>query len=186
MPRVKKFDQEKVFEKALHLFWEKGYEATSLSDLTDQLGIGKGSFYDTFGSKKQLFDNCLSAYRMKGYEALDSFLAKKTNPIEGIAYFLDKHTEMMFADTEAKGCFIANSTVELSDDSAMQFFLKEHFQVMKSKLVEYLDTGSFKNDVDALAESILLHVTGISVLSKVNKDRSVFDKSNALFMQLIK
>ncbi len=185
MPRIKMFDQEEAFGKALDLFWEKGYEATSLSDLTAHLNIGKGSFYDTFGSKKQLFDNCLSAYRMNAFEMLDSFIAEKPDPHEGVAYFIDKHTEMMFTDTISKGCFIANSTVELSDDSETQDFLREHYQIMKSKLVDYLNRGSFKNDVDTLAESILVHMTGISVLSKVNTDKSVFDKSNALFMQLV-
>ncbi len=53
------FDEEKALGKALDLFWEKGYRATSLNDLTIRLSIGKGSFYDTFGSKKQLFDSCL-------------------------------------------------------------------------------------------------------------------------------
>ena len=55
MPRVKTFDQKEALGKAMELFWEKGYEATSLSDLTTRLNIGKGSFYNTFGSKRQLY-----------------------------------------------------------------------------------------------------------------------------------
>ena len=52
--RPKIFDQEKALEKASKLFWEKGYEATSLEDLITVMGIQKGSFYNTFGNKKQL------------------------------------------------------------------------------------------------------------------------------------
>jgi TetR/AcrR family transcriptional repressor of nem operon len=48
---MKKFSEEQALGQALELFWKKGYEATSLNDLTSKLNIGKGSFYDTFGSK---------------------------------------------------------------------------------------------------------------------------------------
>ncbi len=186
MPRVKLFNEEEALGKALELFWEKGYESTSLSNLTTHLSIGKGSFYDTFGSKKQLFDNCLEAYRISSMEVVDSFLAEKQNPVEGVEYFLNKHTEFMLADTKSRGCFIANSTVELSASTQIQEFLKGHNKIMKSKLMDYLSTGSFTNDIEVLADTILNHLTGISVMSKFIKNKEVFDKSNALFMQLIK
>ena len=92
----------------------------------------------------------------------------------------------MLADSEPKGCFIANSTVELSSSPEIQEFLKEHNQMMKSKLIDYLSTGSFTNDIEVLTDTILNHLTGISVMSKIIKDKEVFKKSNALFMQLIK
>ena len=56
MPRVKMFNEQEALEKAMLLFWEKGYTATSLNDLTQSMGISKGSFYDTFHGKHDLFE----------------------------------------------------------------------------------------------------------------------------------
>lgn len=52
MARTREFDEEKVLEAAMQLFWEKGYEATSLSDLTARMGIQRPSIYSTFGDKR--------------------------------------------------------------------------------------------------------------------------------------
>jgi len=186
MPRVKLFNRDEALMKALMLFWEKGFESTSLSDLTKKLGIGKGSFYDTFGSKKNLFQEALESYRATAFNTLDSMLIETANPVDGIRTFLDKHTEMMFSDPSSKGCFIVNTTTELSDDEYVQSYLCEHNEKMKFKLVEYLKKGSFSTDQEILADLILTHVTGISVLSKHIKDKARFQASNDLFMQLIK
>jgi len=63
MARTREFDEEKVLEAAMQLFWEKGYEATSLSDLTARMGIQRPSIYSTFGDKKELFEAALRRYK---------------------------------------------------------------------------------------------------------------------------
>lgn len=185
MPRVKMFDRNEALMKALYLFWNKGFETTSLTDLTTELNIGKGSFYDTYGSKRDIFDEALDVYKIQGYETLDLIFSEKSNPIEGIKNFLEKHTEIMLEDSNTKGCFIANSTSELSNDEKISTFLKEHNSIMKSKLVNYLRKGQFKEDVDVIADAILTHATGISVLSQIIKDKSRFKASNDLFIKLL-
>lgn len=64
MARTREFDEEKVLESAMELFWEKGYEATSLSDLTSRMGIQRPSIYSAFGDKKELFEAALRKYTM--------------------------------------------------------------------------------------------------------------------------
>ena len=177
--------KKKHLQKRWSFFWEKGYAATSLSDLTSRLGIGKGSFYDTFGSKKELFNRSLELYGQYGFDTLEAILAEKSNPIEGIRYFLNKHTELMLCDPSSKGCFLANSTTELSDDALIQEYLNEHNQTMRAKLVEYLKKGDFSLDLDTLADTIITQLTGISVMSRIIKDKNRFKESNELFMRLI-
>ena len=63
MARPKEFDQDKALDKAMTLFWQKGYEATSIQDLVDHLGIGRRSLYDTFKSKHDLFIAALDRYQ---------------------------------------------------------------------------------------------------------------------------
>jgi TetR/AcrR family transcriptional repressor of nem operon len=184
VPRVKSFNEEEALTKALELFWGKGYEATSLDDLTNQLGIGKGSFYGTFESKKKLFNRALKIYRINALQTIDRTLAEKSNPIEGIRNLLDMHTESLLSDTASKGCFIANCTTDLPEDTFTQEFVTEHNQIMKAKLVKYMKKGSFSQDPNALADIILTQLTGISVLSRIIKDKNRFKESNEHFMSL--
>lgn len=62
MARTREFDEEKVLEAAMQLFWEKGYEATSLSDLTARMGIQRPSIYSTFGDKKSFRSSTSKIY----------------------------------------------------------------------------------------------------------------------------
>ena len=55
MPRVKRFNENKVLSNATELFWEQGYHATSIQDLVSHLGINRGSLYDTYGGKNNCF-----------------------------------------------------------------------------------------------------------------------------------
>ena len=58
MPRVKQFNEDEVLNKAMELFWKKGYNATSMQDIVDYLGINRASLYSTFGGKKNLSFKC--------------------------------------------------------------------------------------------------------------------------------
>ncbi|WP_045835299.1 TetR/AcrR family transcriptional regulator [Hyphomicrobium sp. 99] len=64
--RPREFDKEEVLDKALHVFWERGYEGTSLSDLTEAMGINRPSLYAAFGNKEELFKLALDRYVEKG------------------------------------------------------------------------------------------------------------------------
>ena len=77
----------------------------------------------------------------------------------------------MLCDPSSKGCFLANSTTELSDDALIQEYLNEHNQTMRAKLVEYLKKGDFSLDLDTLADTIITQLTGISVMSRIIKDK---------------
>jgi AcrR family transcriptional regulator len=64
--RPREFDADKVLDKALHVFWERGYEGTSLSNLTEAMGINRPSLYAAFGNKEELFRRALDRYAEKG------------------------------------------------------------------------------------------------------------------------
>lgn len=185
MPKVEMFDKNQALMRALNLFWSKGYEATSLSDLTQELEIGKGSFYNTFGNKKQLFQSCLEVYRSKAFETLNEVLQDKTDVTGGLEHFLNFHTKTMLDDPSSKGCLIANSTTELSHDSDMKKFLLEHNEMMRLKLSEYLDGSKYEERKEGLVDSILIYVTGISVITKFNKDPERYRKANENFLKSI-
>lgn len=72
---MKEFEPEQAVEAALELFWRQGYANTSMQDLVDHLGIGRGSIYDTFGSKHALWVRALTKYCDDGNRAILGLLA---------------------------------------------------------------------------------------------------------------
>lgn len=187
MPRVKKFNEQEAVQKAMNIFWAKGFEATSLTDLTQGLGIGKGSFYDTFGSKQALFNRALNEYQESGLQQLDLMLAATPDPQEGIERFVLGHTQAILNDPERKGCLVANSSAECGEHGEVQDFLAKHNGLIRSKLGAYLSPKmKDAQAAEALAHLIMNHMTGISVMSKVMKDAQQFAASNQLFLEMVR
>ncbi len=185
MPKTELFDKNEVIKKALNLFWKKGYEATSLSDLTEELGIGKGSFYNTFGSKRKLFDICLSIAFEGGSNMIKQLLYQESDPILGIRRYLEMYSGGLLKDPESKGCLIVNTSTEMAHDKGIENFLLENNQNMKSIIVDYLANGRLSDRADVIADSILIYASGVAVLSKFIKDRKRFKASLDQFMQSI-
>src|ERR1700749_432635 len=69
MARIKEFDTNEVLDKAISLFWDKGYNACSMQDIVEGLGLSRSSIYETFGDKRQLFLDALKKYQRAGLEA---------------------------------------------------------------------------------------------------------------------
>jgi AcrR family transcriptional regulator len=110
-PRV--FDRNAALETAMKLFWVRGYEATSISDLTAALGIGPTSLYAAFGSKEQLYAEALDLYATS-YEnlVLGRFRTAPTAREAVFAYLWDSAAAMTGADCDLPhGCMVTLGTV---------------------------------------------------------------------------
>src|SRR5258707_7610975 len=88
MPRPKEFDREVVLATAREVFWRQGYKATSTEDLRLAMSIGRQSFYDTFGSKKQLYLEVLRRYNADGLQAFASTLPTTASPLAALLSIL--------------------------------------------------------------------------------------------------
>ncbi|NVB80284.1 MAG: TetR/AcrR family transcriptional regulator [Kofleriaceae bacterium] len=112
MPRTKEFDRDAALERAMQVFWGKGYAATSLDDLLKAMGIGRQSLYDTFGDKRQLFVAALDRYMAQSHEARDC-LATSPTPKQAIREVF----EQVVREPEAlqrRGCLGIHTTLELA------------------------------------------------------------------------
>ncbi len=89
MPWEKSFDVDETLEKATRVFWSKGYEATSMSDLLAATGINKGSLYNTYKNKKNLFVMGLLKYDRDHLRATMSKLESMSDPVAAIALMFD-------------------------------------------------------------------------------------------------
>jgi len=189
MPRVKLFNKEEVTQKAMELFWEKGYASTSLNDLTAHLGISKGSLYDTFGSKRALFERSFELYRSSRLEQLESLLASEPDVKAGLRKFLEFNLEEFLADDQHKGCFIANTCSEFGAvDEALRNDLMQHHSIVHSALTKYLRNGQFKMEMgtDSYADMIMTFTIGMSQEVKYNRDRKTYLNSISYILDILK
>lgn len=172
MARVKTFSREEVVEKAMRLFWEKGYESTSLSDLTEHLGIGKGSFYATFSSKEELFNLCIERYTASNIPFLNSALDPNTEFRIGLRRLLEAYVNGLLKDDERKGCFMANScSLVFGKNSGVGKKIEQHYARIREYFEDHLTRHGVHNDkARAISATIITFLIGASQQSKVDRD----------------
>jgi len=178
MPRTKQFDQGKVLEKAMNLFWEKGYHATSMQDLIDGLGINRASLYDTYGSKKELYDLALNKYIDQNAKVIAGFLYYQTNVRQGFYLLFERMIDDALNDKKPRGCFTINAISELAvtDENVKQSVSQDQL-VLEEIYVNYLQYGvnhgqiSPYKDLKAISSYLIALQNGIKVLSKVQPSK---------------
>ncbi|GAA2119045.1 TetR/AcrR family transcriptional regulator [Streptomyces synnematoformans] len=105
--RPRSFDRDEALEKALHAFWQYGYEATSVADLTRALGIGAPSLYAAFGDKEALFDAAVEAYaRTDNGTFIDRALAEEPTAVAAFTRILREAAVGYTAPDHPRGCMI--------------------------------------------------------------------------------
>jgi TetR/AcrR family transcriptional regulator, transcriptional repressor for nem operon len=171
--RPKIFDEQEALEKASNLFWQKGYEATSTEDLIQAMGVQRGSFYHSFGSKKELFLKALDLYEISGLTEFKKLLKDSKNSIE-----LIKSTFLSMVDCpieeHQKGCFAGNTIAELASiDEELADKAKEYLKLMESLFFEQIKssqaTGELQTKTDAkiLARYLLNLWNGINITRRI-------------------
>ena len=111
MAGVKQFDRDEVLDRAMALFWRRGYEATSIQDLVEATGINRGSLYATFGNKKRLFLTVLDHYAEKLGKPLMEQLTDP-DPRRGIEHMLEAIIQRTSDPKWPRGCLNTNTSLE--------------------------------------------------------------------------
>jgi TetR/AcrR family transcriptional repressor of nem operon len=113
MARPREFDRGEALKRALAVFWEKGFEATSTDDLVRAMGIGRQSMYDTFGDKHQLYLEALQLYEANTGAELFKRIYECPSPFVALCDYILSIADGALAD-RARGCFFVNATTELA------------------------------------------------------------------------
>jgi TetR/AcrR family transcriptional repressor of nem operon len=140
MVRHKEFDPDEVVLDAMTLFWQRGYEATSVQDLVEHTGIGRRSMYDTFGDKHSLYLRALDRY-VGATE--DGFREKAAAAVDGLSAIRSLFSLLIESPSDDyRGCLFVNSATELgpSDDDVAQR-LQRHSEVAREMLDELIRRG---------------------------------------------
>lgn len=113
MARSKEFDIDDVLLKAMTIFWQQGYEKTSMQDLVAYMGIHKRSMYDTFGDKHTLYIKALERFAALQSSRLESRIEGITSAKAAIRLLFE--ATIYRSEEEPKGCMLVNTAVELSN-----------------------------------------------------------------------
>lgn len=193
MARTREFDEEKVLEAAMQLFWEKGYEATSLSDLTARMGIQRPSIYSTFGDKKELFEAALRRYTTSRAANIRARLQSHVSVKQAFATFFEEVIQAEYMKDLSNGCFCINTMVELAPhDERFEILTREHqlyLAVIFQETIERgVQTGELEADTDAksLAQAFIVSLIGLTVMMKSQPQRSFVDNAIATTLTLLK
>jgi TetR/AcrR family transcriptional regulator, transcriptional repressor for nem operon len=178
MARQKAFDETALLERAMELFWEQGYEATSVRDLTDHLQLSSSSLYNTYGGKRDLYLMALAAYRRVEYEQMQAQLAAAPAARETIERLFADLAAGLLADGSRRGSFTLNAAVELgARDRAVARQLQEHFADVTRLLADFLAAAQTRGEIGSqhapreLATFLLLNLYSLAALVKVDASR---------------
>jgi TetR/AcrR family transcriptional regulator, transcriptional repressor for nem operon len=173
MARTKSFDEDVVLDQAAALFWERGYEATSVSDLETHLGLGRQSLYNTFGDKHGLFLKALERYRRRLGDPGLSALNAPGAGLGAIRKFFRWSVDMLTAAGPRRGCMVANTILERGNQDADALVQCNHSRdvlerAFRRALTQAKADGEVRRnlDVDAAATMLLTLHYGLTVLAK--------------------
>lgn len=177
MARTKEFDPDVALQSAMELFWERGYEATSMADLVERLGIGRASIYATFGNKRELYLKALDRYNEDRDPALLRELSQPGPALPVVRTVVRRFAAEASSGRRGKGCFVTNAAAELgAHDPAAARRVEaswDHIEtLLHSALVRAHAQGELSPDRDprTLARMLLVLMQGLRVVGKASND----------------
>ena len=114
MARTEVFHKDEVLRKVIALFWDKGYNGTSMQMITEATGLNRSSIYNSFGSKMELYQLALKTYQKESGSLYQKALLKAKNPLEALQYIFKDAVRMRLEDSEKNGCFVLNCKSEMA------------------------------------------------------------------------
>jgi TetR/AcrR family transcriptional repressor of nem operon len=187
--RPLEYDPEEVLEAAMLLFWSKGYEAASLKDLLNVTKISKSSFYYAFGSKYQLFEQCIERFRNRQVVQMKIELEQSATGREFIEAFLYNTAKIADVNDKSYGYSIMNTTTEFAGRNpevsnlianATKRLIEVFCLAVKRGQSEGVICGD--KDADTLAIYIMNSIAGLRSMMKVGVDPKKIN--NVVFVTL--
>jgi TetR/AcrR family transcriptional regulator, transcriptional repressor for nem operon len=173
--RTREFNLDQALDDAMLLFWQRGYEATSMADLVDGLGVARASLYATFGDKHSLYLHALDRYVEQRDPAVVERLSVPGSPLGAVRGFIQEYGAEIAADEERRGCLVVNAAVErLPGDEQAAARVRSSWQTLEVALTSALSRaraqGELPADADArvLARFLVVVLQGLRVVSKAD------------------
>jgi len=186
--RQKEFDRDEVVLKAITVFRDKGYEATSMQDLVEQMGINRFSLYATFTSKHDLFVEALQAYYDRVAVPFFDRLKDSNSGLKVIEAVLMELVSQIKSGVSFNGCLLCNTIAELgaTTDAQTEKILKRYLKLVeadfRAAIVRAKELGEIPPDVDDSkhAKVLTTYSTGLLSVAKVLSKREARESVRAM------
>lgn len=193
MVRKREFDTDKALEAAMEVFWEKGFESTSLVDLTNAMGIQRPSLYAAFGDKNELFEATLRRYNTWHAGYIRSLLQHAPSVKTAFRKLFEQiGTEDTTNASIRRGCFCINTMVELAPHhSKFAVLTREHQMYLAAIFKETIERGQGTGELsevlqsEELAHSLVVSMIGLTVLMKSRPDPTFIKQSIEAALSLL-
>ena len=186
MARPREFDEELVLQAALEVFRAKGFEGTTLNDLEQATGLGRGSLYGAFGDKRALFLKVLGRYMSSSLDEQLSLLHQPGAGRDAIIALFRGIARDATSDRERKGCLVTNCSVELADrDPDLACRVARGFDRFERAFAAAVREAQSRGDVAAgrdpvrLGRFLTILMEGMLVLARVRPDPAWLDDAVA-------
>ncbi len=192
MARPREFDADTALERAMEVFWSKGYEATSLDDLCEVTGLSRSSLYATFGSKRSLLLRSVDRYVEQRNPRIAEILARPLPVRDAFAALARQFIDQIVAGPGRRGCFLGNCAAELPrGDRAALARVRRGLEATEATFRRALARAEARGelppgaDVDALARFLMVAFQGLRLVGKVNADRAVLEGIATTMLQCL-
>jgi TetR/AcrR family transcriptional repressor of nem operon len=191
MGRPVEIDRTEAFKSATELFWRQGYGATSLQQLLEATGMGKGSFYAAFGSKEALFESVIDDYQARSSASFEKIRAGRQG-LDAIQAFISRTLLDVSAANRQKGCLLVNSVLELEGvDARLHERASDCLDGLRRTLIGCFQEAQDASELataaspEALGNLLTSLLQGWRVASRRGASQAQLRSETALFFNLI-
>lgn len=177
--RPRSFDEEAAVERAMKVFWLRGYHATALPDLLRATKLSRGSLYAAFGDKHSLFLRALDRYIADALKRMDLEFALRREPVDSLRAFLAGYVDRTSGANGRRGCLLVATAMELAgQDSEVNRRIASFFKAMEARVTDALSRskteGKLADGVEpsSAARILVCFVEGLRVVGKTAPART--------------
>ena len=192
MPRPREFDSSVALERAMQVFWSRGYEAASLDELCDAMALSRSSLYAAFGDKRALLLRALEHYSGRGSERIAKNLDSGKPIRQALADLLDEFIAAIVAGPGRRGCFIGNCAAELARDdheamAILRAAIERNESYFRGALEQAQQRGEIRSETDvaALARFLTASIQGLRLVGKAKPDRAALHDVAATMLRCL-
>jgi TetR/AcrR family transcriptional repressor of nem operon len=192
VPRQREFDVDETLDRAMHLFWRKGYSDTSVRDLTEYTGVAHAGLYSAFGGKEGLFCAAVELYIKEEVDVLFADLEKSNSGRKELEALFRAAVTAIKNGTFRNGCLMTNTIIEFADvQGHLRSVIKKHIQrqtkAFEGALRRAKRQGTVSAELDPKSTAALMTTTfhGLAVLARADAPISMIESSAEAIVKAI-
>ncbi|MDT0604534.1 TetR/AcrR family transcriptional regulator [Thalassotalea castellviae] len=183
MAKAAKFDRQEVIDLATNLYWKKGFNATSMRNLQDEIDMRPGSIYAAFGNKDGLFIETLRNYTDKGISLIHQYEQEKDSPLEALKDFVKYQVITTKEDAPNSMCMLTKTINELtSDNQELLDITKAHIEEISQEFAKLIEQSKELGEINSeksaleLAKYLQVQIAGLRTFAKIDGVECNLDK----------